>query len=184
MSNDGNSWWPCVYYCCRKNLPTTKAQQLNINMRRCPVCQNPLTERLTFCPRCMSKLDNSPQTDNNNVIEPELVNPVSSSQNYSDIPYLHTSNQQFHKVVFTTFSQGSIYKNGCTPLLITLGLALGVFLVYGFLAMLGFLFFSTVLSILTFMFTIFQLLNRQNINVWILYIGNWSLSLLVTAWLS
>ena len=157
-------------------------------MRRCPVCRNPLSDQATSCPRCMSNLDddqdNIRQNKPGKILEPELLDPASPSGSKDDPSAYRFDNRQFTKIFVTSFAGGNARGSGCTPMLLTLVFALGVFLAYGFLAMLGFIFFSAVLGVLSFMLTILQLFNRRHVTPWIFYILTWAMSWGLVAWLS
>lgn len=157
-------------------------------MRRCHVCRKPLPDHINRCPRCMSNLavgqNENRQNNADKILEPELVDPLSASQNTKESSSNNSDYQRFGNIFFSSVKDGGYQRNGCTPILITFGLAVGILVTYGFFAMLGFIFFSSIISIFTFLLTIRQLLNNRFLNPWILRILNWFLSWVLVAWLS
>lgn len=148
---------------------------------KCPFCNEKLENG--YCKRCqrqIHELYRHPQnSSSDDVIEPEIVD--------DETGYRRSSRQYSFRQspLFAHYTVNNInVNNSCLTGLISLALIFFVFLQMGFLAALGFAFFTVLGKIISFIITIKSLLNGKIIPPLVLDTAIWIIAYCLVSWLS
>lgn len=159
---------------------------------KCPFCNEILENG--YCRRCqrqIHELYRHPKKHNANtdddVLEPEIVDENDSGRQSHQNPYGHDSGRggfrQSPLFAHYTFNTVNI-NNSCLTGMISLALIFFVFLQMGFLAALGFAFFTAVGKVIAFFITVKSLLNGKIIPPLVLDAAIWIMAYCLVSWLS
>ena len=144
---------------------------------KCDNCQTEYEPGNAFCPKC-----GQPSAEQPEVVEAELIDDGRLRQ--ADFHEKQGAQSGYRQIIYTNFSRSMSGSSGCMPVSVTLFLALIAFLAYGFLAGLGFLFFSAVGLGLTFFVFIKRIFSGKSSNFLLMAILTWAVSWLLVAWMS
>lgn len=149
---------------------------------KCPFCNEILENG--YCKRCQRQIHelyrHPKKNSNDDVIEPEIVDE-------NDTGYRRSSGQHTFRQspLFMHYTINNInVNNSCLTGIISLALIFFVFLQMGFLAALGFAFFTVLGKIVSFIITIKSLLNGKIIPPLVLDAAIWIIAYCLVSWLA
>lgn len=151
---------------------------------KCPFCNSVLENG--YCKTCQRQIhelyrhpQNSQKKDDD-VIKPEIVD--------SGKEYTRYSGQRFsfrQSPIFTQYAYNQVsLSNSCLTGIISLGLIFFVFLQLGFLAALGFAFFTVIGKVISLIITINSLMKGKMLPPFVMDIAIWIVSYCLVAWLA
>lgn len=148
---------------------------------KCPFCNEILENG--YCKRCQRQIHelyrHPKKNKEDDVLEPEIVDEHGGEQS-------REYGQRFRQgPIFTQYTFNNInVNNSCLTGIISLALIFFVFLQMGFLAALGFAFFTAIGKIISFVITVKSLLNGKFIPPVALDVAIWVISYCLVAWLA
>lgn len=156
----------------------------------CPNCGNDLPEGSASCPNC-----GQPVIRPRDVVEPELVgdevaNGSDASRNGregfdgSGFGGAGGRGPIFRNVVFTTGGAGSGVLTSCQTGIITMALAMAMLMQHGFLAFIGFVFFSALAKGIIFLAGVKSILSGRPANVFLMQVLSWFCCWTLVSWLA
>ena len=145
----------------------------------CPNCNASIPDDSRSCPKCGLAVIHARE-----VIDAELVDsPQSQEQQYYEQPGGNQGGFYHRHVVFTSSTANQMLPS-CQMSLVTLALAFAMGLQFGLLACIGFLVFSGIARVITFLVNIQLALQGRPLNPLFLQILSWFCCWSLVAWLA
>ncbi len=153
---------------------------------KCPICGKVLEDG--YCKTCKRVIhplyQHTKKPEDNEIIEAEIVEDDNDTNNQHEHHYRRFSYRQSPFFTQYSFRNNVSVNNSCLTGIISLALIFFVFLQMGFLAALGFAFFTFIGKIITTVYFFKNLMEGKILPPLILDVAVWVLSYVLVTWLA